>query len=37
MARTTEQMMLTGGLCAYTATVAKDPEEKATTVTMIAA
>jgi hypothetical protein len=37
MARTTEQMMLTVGLWEYTATVARDLEEKATTATAIAA
>jgi hypothetical protein len=30
-------MMLMGGLCAQTATVARDPEEKATTAAMMAA
>jgi hypothetical protein len=30
-------MMLTGGLWAYNATVARDPEEKATTAIMMVA
>jgi hypothetical protein len=33
-ARTTKQMMLTGGLWAYIMIMAKEPEEKATTAMM---
>jgi len=34
-ARMTKQMTLTGGLWAYMAIVAREPEEKATTATMM--